>query len=170
MEYVVLTNEKDEVIGIAEKMYAHVNERLHRAISVIIVNENNEMLLQQRAMEKYHCPGMWANACCTHPRYNESYEDAANRRLMEELGIETNINEAYSFIYKADVKPNLVEHELDHVFIGKYEGEIPFNLEEVMRVKWVSIDELAQDIKVNEEIYTPWFVKIFDEFVKRRLV
>ena len=121
-EKVVLVTENDEVLGLMEKQQAHINGLLHRAFSVFLFNSKGEMLLQKRAAEKYHSPNQWTNACCSHPRANETYEEAAKRRLKEELGIDTEISEKFYFIYKADVGGNLWEHELDHVFVGNYEG------------------------------------------------
>ena len=118
VEYVVLVNESDDEIGFMEKMEAHEKAILHRAFSVFLFNSRNEFLLQRRALEKYHSPGLWTNSCCSHPRRNESAIDAAKRRLMEEIGMQCDIREIFSFLYKADVGQGLTEHEFDHVFVG----------------------------------------------------
>lgn len=160
-EFVVLVDEKDHVLGTMEKMEAHVKGLLHRAISVLIFNEKGDMLIQQRAAEKYHWPLIWANACCSHPREHESYSEAAHRRVFEELGIQVKLEKKFDFIYKAtDTATGLIEHELDCVFEGNYEGEIPFNTNEVEAVKWISIPELKKDIAENQEKYAFWFRQI----------
>ena len=161
-ERVVLINEQDEVLGTMEKMEAHIKGALHRAFSVFLFNNNGDMLLQQRAASKYHSPLLWTNACCSHPRLNETYEQAAHRRLEEELGIDTKLTETLDFIYKSDVGQGLIEHELDHVFTGRYEGPFQLNAEEVAQIKYVNLEELKKDIKTNPGQYTEWFKIIFD--------
>lgn len=163
-ELVVLVNPQDEVLGLMEKMQAHENGLLHRAFSVFLFNEKGEMLLQKRAAEKYHSPNQWTNACCSHPRENESYLDAAKRRLKEELGIDSELTERFHFIYKADVGQNLWEHELDYVFTGDYNGDFSLNPEEVSDIKYMSIADLNNDIKQYPERYTEWFKIIWAEY------
>lgn len=163
-ELVVLVNPQDEVLGLMEKMQAHENGLLHRAFSVFLFNEKGEMLLQKRATEKYHSPNQWTNACCSHPRENEIYLDAAKRRLKEELGIESELKERFHFIYKADVGQDLWEHELDHVFTGTYDGDFNLNPEEVSEIKYMSITELNADIQHYAERYTEWFKIIWAEY------
>jgi len=170
-EKVVLVNKNDEVLGLMGKTEAHEKGLLHRAISIMVFNAKNEVLIQQRADEKYHWAGIWSNTVCTHPRDGESYLDTANRRLFEELGFNTELTEVFDFIYKAkDEESGLTEHELDHVFIGKYEGEIPFNKKEVKAVKWISKDDLLKDIQENPEQFSFWFKIILKEFEKRNLI
>ena len=166
-EFVVLVNEQDEVQGLMEKQEAHVAGLLHRAFSVFVFNEKNELLLQQRAEEKYHSPSLWTNACCSHPRENESYLEAAHRRLVEELGFDCELTEKFYFVYKAQLGEQLFEHELDRVFVGNYDGEIHFNSEEVQAVKWVEMNDLITDMKLNPENYTAWFKIIFDQYLER---
>jgi len=166
-EFVVLVNEKDEQLGLMEKQQAHVAGLLHRAFSVFVFNSKGELLLQQRAEEKYHSPLLWTNTCCSHPRENETYEQAAHRRLMEEMGFDCELEEKFHFIYKAKLGENLFEHELDYVFTGFYEGEIKINNEEVQNFKWISMDELMSDINSNPEKYTIWFRIIFDEYLAK---
>lgn len=163
-EKVVLVNEKDEILGLMEKMQAHENGILHRAFSVFLFNAKGEMLLQKRATKKYHSPNQWTNACCSHPRIEESYIEAANRRLQEELGINCEISEKFCFIYKADVGQNLWEHELDYVFTGIYEGDFNLNLEEVLEVRYISMEDLDREIKQNPEHFTEWFKIILEEY------
>lgn len=163
-ERVVLVNPQDEVLGLMEKMQAHENALLHRAFSVFLFNAKGEMLLQQRAAGKYHSPLQWTNACCSHPRENESYLDAAKRRLQEELGISAELTERFHFLYKADVGQGLWEHELDYVFTGEYNGDFTLNPEEVADIKYISIDELKREIEESPERYTEWFKIIWDEY------
>ena len=163
-EKVVLVTENDEVLGLMEKQQAHINGLLHRAFSVFLFNSKGEMLLQKRAAEKYHSPNQWTNACCSHPRANETYKEAAKRRLKEELGIDTEILEKFYFIYKADVGGNLWEHELDHVFVGNYEGDFQLNSEEVAEVRYISMENLDQEMKQNPEHFTEWFKIILEEY------
>ena len=163
-EKVVLVTEKDEVLGLMEKMQAHENGILHRAFSVFLYNSKGEMPLQKRAAEKYHSPNQWTNACCSHPRMEETYEQAAKRRIKEELGIDCELEEKFWFIYKADVGQNLWEHELDHVFVGNYEGEFNLNKEEVAEVRYISLENLNIELENNSENFTEWFKIILEEY------
>jgi len=165
MEYVILVDENDNEIGSMEKIEAHKKAKLHRAFSIFIFNSKGQMLLQQRAKGKYHCGGLWSNACCSHPRPGEKTEDAAHRRLKEEMGFDCPLKEITSFIYKAEFDNGLTEYEFDHVFIGFYDGEINANSEEVDDWKYVEIDELVKDVKNNPEKYTPWFRKILPKVI-----
>lgn len=164
MEKVVLVNPQDEVLGQMEKMQAHENGFLHRAFSVFLFNEKGEMLLQKRAGEKYHSPNQWTNACCSHPRLNESYLDAAKRRTKEELGIDCELTEKFHFIYKANVGDGLWEHELDYVFTGIFDGEFDLNPDEVSEIRYVPIDDLQQEITQNSNDFTEWFKIIWAEY------
>src|SRR5690554_375679 len=163
-EEVILVNEKDEKIGLMPKMEAHEKGLLHRAFSVFIFNDKNELLLQQRALNKYHTPGLWANTCCSHQRDGESSLDAGKRRLMEEMGFTTDLEERTTFIYKAPFDNGLTEHELDHILVGYYEADPEINPEEVASWKWMDLELVREDIQNNPEIYTPWFKIIFDKF------
>jgi len=163
-EQVVLVSENDEILGFMEKQQAHINGILHRAFSVFLFNKNGEMLLQKRAASKYHSPNQWTNAVCSHPRRGETYLEGAKRRLKEELGIETNLEEKFHFIYKAHVGDNLWEHELDHVFIGNYEGEFHLNPQEVSEVRYISSENLEKELSENPENFTEWFKIILDEY------
>lgn len=170
-EQVVLVNEKDEVQGLMGKMEAHKKGMLHQAISIVLFNNKGEMLLQQRAAKKYHWANIWSNTVCTHPRDKETHQASADRRLVEELGFSAPLKEAFSFIYKAhDEESGLIEHEYDHVFLGNYEGEIPFNEDEVQEVKWIAIPELLADVKSKPEKYSFWFKIILKEMQKRNLL
>lgn len=163
-EFVVLVNSEDEVLGLMEKQQAHVNGLLHRAFSVFLFNNKGEMLLQKRASGKYHSPNQWTNAVCSHPRVGETYLEGAHRRVMEELGIKTELSEKFNFIYKADVGRGLWEHELDHVFIGTYEGDFNLNTNEVGEVRYISIDNLDKEISENPGNFTEWFKIILEEY------
>lgn len=163
-EQVILVNEKDEQLGLMPKQEAHIKGVLHRAFSVFIFNEKNELMLQQRALHKYHTPGLWTNTCCSHPRDGETTLDAGKRRLMEEMGFTTPLKETTSFIYKAPFDNGLTEHELDHILIGTYSGEPNINPDEVADWKWMPMDEVKKDIEQNPDIYTAWFKIIFDKF------
>lgn len=163
-EYVILVNEKDEVIGEMEKQEAHVQGVLHRAFSIFIFSSQKKLLLQQRAAIKYHSPLQWTNTCCSHPRKEESYIQAAHRRLQEELGFDTELTEKFHFIYKAEVGSGLIEHEFDRVFIGYYEGPVLINPLEVEEVKWIDLDQLKQEMNQEPDKFTEWFKIIFDKY------
>ena len=156
-EYIILVNKSDTQTGTQEKMAAHEQANLHRAFSVFIFNKKGEMLLQQRAKNKYHSGGLWTNACCSHPRPGEETEDAAHRRLKEEMGFDCELEKAFHFIYKTEFDFGLTEHELDHVFIGQYDGEIVPNPAEVEDYKWIKVDDLKKEITDNSELFTSWF-------------
>ena len=163
-ENVILVNTNDEQIGLMPKMEAHEKAVLHRAFSVFVLNEKNEIMLQQRASHKYHSPLLWTNTCCSHQRDGETNLQAGNRRLQEEMGFETELKELFHFIYKAPFDNGLTEHELDHVLIGYYNGEPKINPEEVENWKWMGIEEVQKDMQSHPEVYTVWFKIIFDEF------
>jgi isopentenyl-diphosphate Delta-isomerase len=163
-ENVILVNQNDEPIGLMPKMEAHEKAVLHRAFSVFILNDKNEIMLQQRASQKYHSPLLWTNTCCSHQRDGETNVQAGSRRLFEEMGFETGLKELFHFIYKAPFDNGLTEHELDHVMIGYYNGEPKINPDEVESWKWMSIEDVVKDIQLQPKIYTVWFKIIFDEF------
>ncbi len=165
-EQVILVNEKDEKIGLMPKLEAHEKALLHRAFSVFIFNENNELLLQQRALQKYHSPGLWTNTCCSHQRDGESSLEAGKRRLDEEMGFTVPLKESTSFIYKAPFDNGLTEYEFDHILIGNYSGIPNPNKEEVASWKWMKIDTIQEDLKNNPQEYTTWFKIIFDNYKK----
>ncbi|HLV42705.1 MAG TPA: isopentenyl-diphosphate Delta-isomerase [Brumimicrobium sp.] len=162
---VVLVDKNDQVLGTMEKLKAHEEGRLHRAFSVLIFNDKNEMLIHQRAHDKYHCGGMWTNACCSHPRLDETPKEAALRRMHEEMGFTTEIDYVGKFIYRTEFENGLIENELDHVFVGKFNGEPLPNPEEVADYKYIEIEQLKADIKVAPEKYTVWFKKIVEDYL-----
>jgi isopentenyl-diphosphate delta-isomerase len=164
LEYVILVNENDEELGTMEKQEAHEKALLHRAFSVFVFNSNHELLLQQRALTKYHSAGLWTNTCCSHPRVGETVEMAAHRRLFEEMGFDCDLNIKTSFIYKAEFDNGLTEHELDHILVGNYNGKININTNEVASYKWVDVNWLKEDMKLNPNNYTAWFTIISEKF------
>lgn len=154
---VILITPQDEPIGVMEKIEAHQKGLLHRAFSVFIFDKEGRMLLQQRAPQKYHGAYLWTNACCSHPYLNEPVEDAAIRRLMEELGFTAPLQKIFSFVYKATVENNLIEHEYDHVFAGEYEGEINMNKDEVCDCAYRSMSSIKRMLQEKPEQFTTWF-------------
>lgn len=163
-EMVILVNERDEKIGLMEKMEAHEKAILHRAFSVFIFNDKNELMLQQRAAHKYHSPLLWTNTCCSHQRDGESNIEAGKRRLMEEMGFECDIKEVTSFIYKAPFDNGLTEHELDHVMVGNYNEDPVINRDEVAAFRWMKLTDVKDDIAKNPMSYTAWFKIIFEKY------
>lgn len=157
MENVILVDENDTPQGVMEKMEAHEKGLLHRAFSVFIFDSEGRMLIHQRAEEKYHSGGLWTNACCSHPRDGETAEMAAHRRMKEEMGFDCELESVFQFIYRAELDQGLTEHELDHVFVGKYEGEIQPDPEEVMDYRYISIEQLDKELKSNPSRFTEWF-------------
>ena len=156
MEKVVLVDEKDNELGLMEKMEAHQKGLLHRAFSVFIFNSRAELLLQKRATSKYHSGGLWTNTCCSHPRKDETALDAAKRRLQEEMGMNCDLEKAFHFIYKSALDNELTEHELDHVFIGFTDEKPILNPEEAEDFKYISLEALNKEIKSSPDNYTIW--------------
>jgi len=166
MEKLILVNEKDEQIGVEEKLRVHLEGKLHRCFSILVFNSKGELLIQQRAKSKYHSPGLWSNTCCSHPRPNEDLKEAAKRRLKEEMGRECDLKEIFSFIYKAK-SGDFIEHEFDHVFFGKFDGNPTPNPKEVQNFKWINLKELKKDIKEHPRKYTFWFKRILNLYGKK---
>ena len=163
-EQVILVNENDEQIGTMPKLEAHEKAILHRAFSVFVFNDKNELMLQQRAAHKYHSPLLWTNTCCSHQRVGETNIQAGKRRLLEEMGFVVELEESISFIYKAPFDNGLTEHEFDHVLIGKYNKSPIINIDEVADWKWMAIESVKNDILAHPRLYTEWFKIIFDKF------
>lgn len=158
MEQVILVDENDCQVGVMEKLAAHQNGGfLHRAISVFVFNSNGEMLLQQRNPKKYHSGGLWTNTCCSHPRPGEETQNAATRRLQEEMGFYTKLFPAFTFTYKAEFDNGLTEFELDYVFIGNYDGEVKPNTNEVSDYKYVAYNKISDSVSTNPDQFTEWF-------------
>ncbi|MDO1501217.1 isopentenyl-diphosphate Delta-isomerase [Winogradskyella maritima] len=163
-EMVILVDENDNKIGLMPKMEAHEKALLHRAFSVFIFNDTNELMLQQRALHKYHSPGLWTNTCCSHQRDGETNLEAGKRRLMEEMGFEAPLEETTSFIYKAPFDNGLTEHELDHIMVGYYNEKPKINPDEVADWKWMPLEDVKSDMQSHPENYTAWFKIIFEKF------
>jgi isopentenyl-diphosphate Delta-isomerase len=163
-EYVILVNENNEELGVMPKMEAHEKAVLHRAFSVFVFNSKKELMLQQRAAHKYHSPLLWTNTCCSHQKLKETNIEAGKRRLQEEMGFVTELEDTVSFVYKAPFDNGLTEHELDHVLVGEYEGEPNINKDEVEDWKWMPIEEVKLDIENKPSEYTEWFKIIFEKF------
>jgi isopentenyl-diphosphate delta-isomerase len=158
MEFVVLVDEQDNPIGKMEKQQAHIEGLLHRAFSIFIFNSEKKLLLQKRASSKYHCGGLWTNSCCSHPRENENIQDAANRRLAEEMGMQCSLKPIFTFIYRAEFDNGLIEHEFDHVFFGESDQNPKINPEEVETYRYIAMENLQQEVKEFPENFTPWFI------------
>ena len=165
-EYVILVDEQDTPIGTAEKMEAHRQGMLHRAFSVVITNSAGHLLLQQRAINKYHCGGLWTNTCCSHPRPDELTEAAAKRRLQEEMGLETSLIFLFRFVYWVECGNGLIEHESDHVYWGVSDEKPNINIDEVQDYKYLSWDDLEYEIKITPTIFTPWFKIMYPNLKK----
>ncbi len=163
-ENVILVDKNDTQIGLMSKLDAHKKGILHRAFSVFVLNNNNEIMLQKRAYNKYHSGGLWTNTCCSHQREGENSIEAGKRRLLEEMGFETELKIITSFIYKVEFENGLTEHELDYLLIGKYLKSPVINRQEVADWKWMKVELIADDIKLNPNNYTSWFKIIFDKF------
>lgn len=161
-ENVILVDSNDSVIGSMEKYEAHEKGLLHRAFSVFLFNDRGQLLMQQRALDKYHCGGLWTNSCCSHQRLGESNLDAAERRLMEELRIKaSDLYDSFSFVYKAEFDNGLTEHEFDHVLIGKFNGKSNFNVAEVAAIQYMDQQQIEDEIAHFPEKFTPWFKLIY---------
>lgn len=165
-EEVILVNERDEQTGTIAKMEAHRKALLHRAFSIFIFNNKGEMLLQQRAMGKYHSPGLWTNTCCSHPRPGEDVEVAAGRRLKEEMGIDAPLHKIFDFIYRTEFDNGLTEFEFDHVYTGVYNGQLNPDRQEVQDYCFRSMEDIGQDLQRRPEKYSAWFRIAFPKLLK----
>jgi isopentenyl-diphosphate Delta-isomerase len=161
-EQVILVDESDRPVGTAPKMAAHQQGLLHRAFSIFVVNQKQQILLQKRAKQKYHSGGLWTNTCCSHPRHGETTLAAANRRLREEMGFSCELEEIFSFTYFAKLDRELSEHEFDHVFLGKFEGEPILNPAEAEDWRWCGMADLQADILINPDQYSFWLKNCVD--------
>ncbi|MDA0728472.1 MAG: isopentenyl-diphosphate Delta-isomerase [Bacteroidetes bacterium] len=156
-EYVILVDPEDRPLGTMEKMEAHRKGVLHRAFSVFVFNSQGELLLHRRALDKYHSGGLWTNTCCSHPRPEESIVDAAQRRLVEEMGMNCHLEPRFSFVYRADLDHGMIEHELDHVLVGYSDVPPEPNASEVCETKYMPVDEVVNDMAKHPDRYTAWF-------------
>jgi len=159
---IILVDQNDNQTGIAEKLEAHQKGLLHRAFSIVIFDHHGNMLLQKRALEKYHSAGLWTNACCSHPAPGEDTKEAAIIRLEKEMGFQTNIEKTFDILYKIELENGIIEHEFDHVFIGRWEGVPKPDPSEVSDWKWISQEDLKSDLKLYPENYTYWFKLIME--------
>jgi isopentenyl-diphosphate Delta-isomerase len=162
MEHVIVVDRDDNELGTMEKMEAHREGVLHRAFSILLFNTKGELLLQKRAASKYHSGGLWTNTCCSHPLPNESMECATRRKLLQEMGIDLQPVFAYKFVYKVGLDKTLIEHECDHVFVGKFDGVPVANPEEVEDWKYQNVQSLKADMQKNPDMYTEWFKLIMN--------
>ena len=166
IEKVILVDKNDQELSSMEKQEAHIKGLLHRAFTVFIFNDKNELLLQRRAVKKYHSGGLWTNTCCSHPREKEKTLDAAKRRLVEEMGMRCDLKKQFDFIYKAKLDNNLYEHEFDHVFFG-FSNDLPqINTKEVEEYTYKTLEVIGNEIKTNPKKYTEWFKICFKEVIK----
>ncbi len=163
MEHVILVDEQDREIGTMEKMEAHKKGLLHRAFSILIFNSNGEMMLQQRANEKYHSGGLWTNACCSHPRPGETLEEAGKRKLIQEMGFECELNYSHKFVYKVELDNQLTEYEWDYVLVGYYDGAPDLNPGEAQAWKYESLEAIRNDVNLHPDSYTSWFKLIINQ-------
>jgi isopentenyl-diphosphate Delta-isomerase len=165
LEQVILVDKDDRPLGIAEKMWVHRQGLLHRAFSIFVLNSDGQLLLQKRAIAKYHSGGLWTNTCCSHPRPEETIILAASRRLQEEMGFSCELTEIFSFTYNSPLDHGLIEHEYDHVLLGKFNGEPTLNPLEAEAWKWIEVDKLKADMTSHPELYTFWLKDCFDKFL-----
>lgn len=170
MEHVILVNAQDEAIGTMEKMEAHRIGTLHRAFSILLFNARGEILLQQRALDKYHSGGLWTNTCCSHPLPGETMEAATRRKLYQEMGIDLQPTFAYKFIYRAELDHDLVEHEYDHVYTGLYNDEPAINCDEVADWKYIDLPSLQEDMRLHPARYTYWFKLILERGLENQRI
>ena len=161
-EQLIIVNEKDEAIGVGQKLKIHQDGLLHRAFSVFIFNSHGELLLQRRALSKYHSPGLWSNTCCGHPNPGEEIQVAAKRRLKLEMGLDCELGTFGSLIYRAPVGQGLIEHEFDHLLNGYSESDPTLNLEEAIEWSWVSLATLEHNLRNRQNHFTSWLRIIFN--------
>lgn len=163
MEEVILVDEHDREVGTMEKLEAHQKGLLHRAFSILVFNSKGELMLQQRAIHKYHSGGLWTNTCCSHPRPGETAIDAGKRKLIQEMGVDCELTYSHKFIYKVELDNNLIEHEWDHVLVGYYNDKPEINTSEAMNWKFMALDALQKDAAENPQLYTQWFKMILQQ-------
>jgi isopentenyl-diphosphate Delta-isomerase len=161
-DHVILVNEKDEMVGVGEKIKTHRDGLLHRAFSIFIFNSRGELLLQRRALTKYHSAGLWSNTCCGHPRHVEQVVAAAQLRLEAEMGLSSPLEEIGSFVYRTEFDNGLIEHEYDHVLVGHSDKQPTVNLAEVIDWTWMSFAVLQRELRDHPEYFTFWLRVILD--------
>ena len=163
-QHLIIVNENDEEIGYGEKMNVHRNAFLHRAFSIFVINSQDELLLQQRAHNKYHSGGLWTNTCCSHPIKGEPQDITIHRRLREEMGFDCELEHLFKFIYKVKLDNDLTEYECDHVYLGRFDGIPKPNPNEVVDYKWMSLTNLRHELRLHPQNYTYWLNHAFEEF------
>ncbi|MEO0469588.1 MAG: isopentenyl-diphosphate Delta-isomerase [Bacteroidota bacterium] len=163
---VVLVDNKDNPIGRMEKLAAHEQGLLHRAFSIFVFNQQHELLLQQRALHKYHSAGLWSNTCCSHPYPDNPIETDLHDRLQFEMGMDCPLEFGFSFIYQCNLEKGLVEHELDHVYIGYSDTPPQPNPDEVMDWRWINQADLRREIIEHPERFTFWFTEVYERVFK----
>lgn len=166
-ETLILVDDQDRQVGQMEKHEAHKKGLLHRAFSVFVFNEKNELMLHQRSFDKYHSGGLWTNTCCSHPRIGESVKEAALRRLKEEMGFVCPVEFQFSFVYRSELDNKMIEHEFDHVFFGYYNENPAPNPDEVQDWCFKSMETIAIELQQQPELYTSWFKVVFENIYKR---
>ena len=167
-ERVVLVDTNDQPLGLMPKMEAHEKGVLHRAFSVFILNDAGELMLQQRALHKYHSPGLWTNTCCSHQRNGESNIVAGKRRLQEEMGLDCTLTFAFKFVYKVNFSNGLSEHECDHVYFGYSDALPQANPLEVQNYKYIGLDELQEELSKNADNYSEWLKICLDPLINHQ--
>ena len=165
----VLVDENDREVGTESKLPVHVDGRLHRAFSVFVFDDAGKMLLQRRAVTKYHSAGLWSNTCCGHPRPGEPTEEAAHRRLVEEMRFDCPLQPVFNFKYRAELDNGLFEHEYDHVLVGTFDGSPTPDPQEVAGWRWAAVDDVSEDQIANPTSYSVWFRIALREFLVRGL-
>lgn len=161
-DYILLVNENDEEIGMGEKMEVHKTGILHRAFSIFVFNSENKLLLQKRAVSKYHSGGLLTNTCCSHQRQGEDLYETIHRRLIEEMGFDCDLDEIFTLKYRAELDNDLIEHEIDHVFVGRFDGEPIPNPDEVDDYAWVDLEDILSEVSESPEKFTYWFKLLID--------
>lgn len=167
---IILVDKKDKQIGTEFKLKAHQEGKLHRAFSIFVFNDKGELMLQKRALTKYHSGGLWTNTCCSHPRAGEALEDSTHRRLKEEMGFDCDLKEVFSFVYKVKLNNELTEHEFLHVFVGRFNQNPIINKKEAEDFTWVTAEFLDSDVKQHPDRYTYWFKKCYKKVFNHILV
>ena len=166
MDEIILVDIFDNEIGHTDKADAHRRGLLHRAFSVFVVHDGR-MLIQKRNRDKYHSGGLWTNACCSHPREGERLEQAVERRMQEELGFASRAEELFRFVYRHEFADGLIEYEYDHVFLTDYDGAFELNPDEAEAAQWISVERLAEDLRLHPEKFTVWFQTAAPEVLRR---
>lgn len=162
---IILVDENDNVLGYEEKLKAHVDGKLHRAFSVFVVNSRGQLMLQKRDSRKYHSGSLWTNTCCSHPLEGEQQEKTVHNRLRFEMGFDCPVHHLFKFVYKAPFENGLTEYELDHVYLGLYDGDANPHPDEAEDWKWMDLDEVKRDMQQNPHLYTYWFKYCFRQFI-----